>query len=749
MRFKVLGPLQVTGSMVRSRSVGPSSGRCLRTSSSARTSWCPPSPSSTRCGASLPRPPGAPSTATSRTCARRSGRPDRGTSARLRAASSRRARRGRASTAPTRARFANGSPGRAGNLLREALALWTGPAFADLSFEPSLAAEIARLDELRLQALEERIAADLAEGRHGEVIGELESLTRELPLRERLWELLMLALYRARRPADALAAFERAREELARELGVDPRGPQEAARTDPPRRPRPGSEGEPLRGYRLLDQVGEGAFGVVYRAVQPQIGREVAIKAVHPELANHPDFVRRFEREAQIVARLEHPHVVPLYDYWREPDAAYLVMRFLRGGSVEGSWRPVRSNRHAPCRSWTRSRRRSRGASPGRGAPGREARQRPARRARQRLPHRLRRRARRRLTRAFDRDDDARHPAYLSPEQIRLDPASPRSDTYALGVMAFEMLTGTHPFPESSLTALLEHHANDVLPSVRTVRPELPAASTRRSRKRPPRTPATGSPTSGGSRPHCERRSQGSRRRRLTCPSARSATRTRASARSSRPTPRTSSARGGHAAAPPEPRRGRPGREVPRRRGPSGSGKSSVVRAGLVPALRRGAIPGSERWYVVEVVPGPRPFREIEDALLSIAVDPPLVDGGARARRARTARAVDRILPDRDAELLIVLDQFEEVFTLVEDDAGRARFWQACERRRSSSTAASASSRRSGRLLRRTALRRGVRRPARRPDRGDHADVPESSSGRSWPRPSRPVSSSSRGCSRR
>ena len=94
-------------------------------------------------------------------------------------------------------------------------------------------------------------------------------------------------------------------------------------------------KGEPLRGYRLLEQIGEGAFGVVYRATQPQIGREVAIKAVHPELANHPDFVRRFEREAQIVARLEHPHIVPLYDYWREPDAAYLVMRFLRGGSVE------------------------------------------------------------------------------------------------------------------------------------------------------------------------------------------------------------------------------------------------------------------------------------------------------------------------------------------------------------------------------------------------------------------------------
>ena len=126
------------------------------------------------------------------------------------------------------------------------------------------------------------------------------------------------------------------RELLADELGVDP-SPDLRSLHERILRQDPGLDlqGEPLRGYRLLDQIGEGAFGVVYRAIQPQVGREVAIKAVHPELANHPDFVRSFEHEAQIVARLEHPHIVPLYDYWREPDAAYLVMRFLRGGSVE------------------------------------------------------------------------------------------------------------------------------------------------------------------------------------------------------------------------------------------------------------------------------------------------------------------------------------------------------------------------------------------------------------------------------
>jgi serine/threonine protein kinase len=60
--------------------------------------------------------------------------------------------------------------------------------------------------------------------------------------------------------------------------------------------------------------------------------REVAIKVILPSLSSQPDFIRRFEGEAQLVARLEYPHITTLYDYWRDPDGAYLVMRWLRGG---------------------------------------------------------------------------------------------------------------------------------------------------------------------------------------------------------------------------------------------------------------------------------------------------------------------------------------------------------------------------------------------------------------------------------
>ena len=95
-----------------------------------------------------------------------------------------------------------------------------------------------------------------------------------------------------------------------------------------------GLPGTTIHGYTLREQIGSGGFGAVFRAEQPMIGRDVAIKVILPQYADHPDFIRRFEAEAQIVARLEHPHIVPLYDYWRESGGAYLVMRYIRGGNL-------------------------------------------------------------------------------------------------------------------------------------------------------------------------------------------------------------------------------------------------------------------------------------------------------------------------------------------------------------------------------------------------------------------------------
>jgi predicted ATPase/DNA-binding SARP family transcriptional activator len=110
----------------------------------------------------------------------------------------------------------------AGETLRAALALWRGPALADLAWEPFAQAEVARLEELRLAALEDRVDADLARGRHGQVVAELEHLVGEHPFRERLRGQLMLSLYRAGRQADALAVYQRARRTLVDELGIEP-----------------------------------------------------------------------------------------------------------------------------------------------------------------------------------------------------------------------------------------------------------------------------------------------------------------------------------------------------------------------------------------------------------------------------------------------------------------------------------------------------------------------------------------------
>ena len=108
---------------------------------------------------------------------------------------------------------------------REALALWRGEALADLIDEPFAVPEIRRLEQLRLRAAELAIGADLAAGRHREVIGELEALVAEDPLREQLHAQHMLALYRSGRQAEALRVFREVRELLVDQIGVEP-GPE-------------------------------------------------------------------------------------------------------------------------------------------------------------------------------------------------------------------------------------------------------------------------------------------------------------------------------------------------------------------------------------------------------------------------------------------------------------------------------------------------------------------------------------------
>ena len=175
------------------------------------------------------------------------------------------ARRFEEALAAGRTALGNGDAGRAGQLLREGLALWRGPALADVPPGMLVTAEADRLDELRLAAVELRVEADLAAG--GAAAGlaaELRALLAEHPLRERLWYQLMRMLWGDGRPAEALEVYARAQQVLAEELGADP-GPrlqelyQRILAGDPPpaaRRP-PADDGRPGGQPRITDTSGD------------------------------------------------------------------------------------------------------------------------------------------------------------------------------------------------------------------------------------------------------------------------------------------------------------------------------------------------------------------------------------------------------------------------------------------------------------------------------------------------------------
>jgi DNA-binding SARP family transcriptional activator len=186
-------------------------------------------------------------------------------------------------------------PEGAAETLRRALDLWRGAPLSDLAYEPFAQTEIARLEERRWAAFEARVEAELALGRHADLVSELEAAVAQQPLREHLHGQLMLSLYRCGRQAEALEAYRRARRTLVEEVGVEPgaelRALQEAILAhDPALDPRPGPEelpaaldgGSPLLAGRdrelavlvaLLADACEGRGGVAVVSGPPGIGK--------------------------------------------------------------------------------------------------------------------------------------------------------------------------------------------------------------------------------------------------------------------------------------------------------------------------------------------------------------------------------------------------------------------------------------------------------------------------------------------
>jgi WD40 repeat protein/serine/threonine protein kinase/DNA-binding XRE family transcriptional regulator len=440
--------------------------------------------------------------------------------------------------------------------------------------------------------------------------------------------------------------------------------------------------GRAIRGYALGERIGLGGMGVVYRATQPFIERDVAIKIILPQYANQPDFIRRFETEAQLIAHLEHPHIVPLYDYWREPGVAYLVMRLLRGGSV----RTRLENGSLPLEFVDRLMEQICHALAAAHRLG--------------IIHRDLKPA----NILLDEDGNAYlsdfgiaknlgnldnltqvdaivgSPNYISPEQIRSETVCPQTDIYCLGVTLYELLTGALPFQGPTPMAVIYKHITTPLPPLSPERTDLPAALDQVIARATAKDPLERYPDAE-TMLSAWRQSLGS----LVAGSTRIASPMKPLMDTDNPYKGLRAFSEGDAAdffgrnALIQKLLGRLTETSDLTRflavvGPSGCGKSSVVKAGLIPAMRRGGLPGSEKWFFVELMPGAHPLEELEAALLRIAVNPPgSLLSQLREGERGLLRAVQRCLPDDpEVELVLVIDQFEELFTLVPEESERA-----------------------------------------------------------------------------
>lgn len=444
--------------------------------------------------------------------------------------------------------------------------------------------------------------------------------------------------------------------------------------------------GKSVKSYEVEDLLGQGGYGVVYRARQSAVLREVAIKVILPKYANSPEFIRRFESEAQVVARLEHPHIVPLYDYWREPDSAYLVMRYLRGGSLRDI---IDTQGKLPS-----------------DVAGKVLEQVGAA-----LTFAHRNGVVHRDVKAdnilMDEDGNAYlsdfgiakevgtdgggsgniegTPAYLAPEQIRGGEVGPQSDVYAFGIMLYEMLSGKRPFAELTLATLVYKHLNEPLPMIDHDELNLPPQFNAIIQKATAKIPEERYPDAITLVKEFQQTlRQGSATIELDLEELDFAEfellETKNPYKGLRAFQQADAADFFGRTAMIRRALDRLQEPVVENNflaviGPSGSGKSSLVKAGVLPALRSGRVPGSENWFYAEMVPGEAPMEELASALLSVSSSPmPAVVDTLREHVDGLAMGVYEALPSRDNKLLLMIDQFEELFTQVEQESDRQQF---------------------------------------------------------------------------
>jgi WD40 repeat protein/DNA-binding SARP family transcriptional activator len=545
-----------------------------------------------------------------------------------------------------------GRPAEAVRLLNEALGLWRGRALQDVEYEEFAQDHIRRLEYARTEAIEDRAAALIALGEDTAAIEDLEVRVRAEPERERPVRLLMHALYRTGRHADALRVARRHARHLA-DRGLDPSPrvtelEERILRHDPELLPEgtvaPADlgPGRSVRGYELRQEAGTGSVGMVFRAFQSSVGREVALKMIHPRFTGNPEFVRRFAEEARMVAGLEHPHIVPLYDFWRDPAGAFLVMRWMDGGSMAarlgGPWSIEDVARvFAQLAD-------ALGFAHSAGVVHRDVK-----------PSNV----------LFDAGGnaylcdfglavtgietsrfgppDTLQPPYAPPEMIRGEGPTVASDVFGLGALLAAVMGDGGPDADVVRDGLREvigvataAAPADRYPDVAAFRSALAEAvepasvpMPRRVRRNPYR----------GLAPFAESDHADFYGRDDVVDTMLGLV-----------------ARNGLTAV----------------IGASGSGKSSLVMAGLIPELRAGALPGSDEWSIVAMVPGRDPFDEFHLALRAAAFG---ASGPTATDRRRELReSFDAALDGPASQAVLIVDQFEEVFSSEVDDDTRQAF---------------------------------------------------------------------------
>lgn len=238
--------------------------------------------------------------------------------------------------------------------------------------------------------------------------------------------------------------------------------------------------GQMLGPYRIIGQIGQGGMATVYKAYQPSMDRNVAIKVLPMQLASSPEFVQRFQQEARIIAKLEHPHILPVFDYGESDGTAYFVMRYFDAGTLKEKMekeRPLSLNEIDRIFTQLTD---ALSYAHGRGVIHRDLK--PANALIDSQGNlfltdfgiaKILESASTRLTQT---DAIMGTPAYISPEQAQSRVVDQRSDIYSLGIILYEMVTGSVPFVADTPLAIILKHVSDPLPLPSVVKPDVSTA---------------------------------------------------------------------------------------------------------------------------------------------------------------------------------------------------------------------------------------------------------------------------------